>query len=131
MKEMIINWLCRPENIILLVIGLIQLYKLIKPSLPAGWVTNIDKASGFLSWAVPAVYNVIEGLEERGLIDKKSKFSAFVDLLFEAAKKQNLTLSMADMAKAKLMAEGLAQASKAPRTLPTDGPPITGDSVAQ
>ena len=131
MKDLIIAWLSRPENVILLMVGLIQLYKLSKPYLPASWAANVDKASEFLSWAVPAIYNIIEGLEGKGVIDKNSKFSVFLDHLFEAAKKQGVTLSIADIAKAKLLAEGLAQASKLPATLPTPGPTITGDSVAQ
>jgi len=134
MKEQIIAWLLQPENLILIIIGLIQAYKLLRPYAPAGWKPNIDKAENFLSWAVPSVYNIIERLEAQGTISKNSKFSRFVDMLADVAKKQGVELSLPDILKAKLMAEGLAQASKAPRSLPTVGPqepPITEDSVAQ
>lgn len=121
MKEFLIAWFSKPENLILLAIGIVQFYKLIRQYLPANVSTNLDKAAGFLSWAVPAGYHGIEALEARGVIDKNAKFSKFLDGLFEAAVKQNITLSAADILKAKLMVEGIAQASKAPASLPTAG----------
>lgn len=124
MKQMLIDWISRPENWLLVILTIIQLYKLLRPSLPKGITDSVDKASSFLEWSIPALYNVVEALEKSGTIDKTSKFSVFFDKLMEEAKKQNIVLSVEDVAKAKTIVSGIAQATKLPAPAqPSANPP--------
>jgi len=134
MKDMIIAWLSQPENLLILSICLIQVYKLLRPYLPVALVGRIDKTGEFLGWGISSAYHAVEALEKKGLIDPKSKLSVFLDQLFDMATKQGVVLKIEDVIKAKAIVAAMAQAEKTPKSLPIVGPqepPITGDSVAQ
>ena len=133
MKEAIILWFSSPANLILLLIGFIQVMKILRPYFPGTVATGYDKVANFMQWAIPATYHTVESLEARGIIDKNSKFATFLTQLFDQAAKQGINLSMNEVIKTQAIVAGLAQASKIPGTVPIPGSkdPKAVDSKSQ
>lgn len=101
-----------PVNWAILITFLIQIYKLLRPSLPVSITTPGDKVTDFFSWAIPACYQVVQELEKKEVISGSSKLSTFIDKLFEEASKQKITLSAEDVLKAKTIVAGIAASDK-------------------
>lgn len=116
MKEYLWTLALNPANWAIAAILLIQLYKLVRPSLPVQVTETADKVSDFFSWAIPACYETVQALEKNNIVSKSSKLSVFFDKLFEESAKQKVALTAADLLKAKAIVSGIAAKDK----------PITG-----
>jgi len=108
----VLVWLSEPNHLVLFSILLIQVWKLARPYLPGGVVSTGDKVESFFSWAIPALYQNVQGLEKVGVITKSSKLGAFLDQLFLEAQKHNVKLSVEDVAKAKAIVGTIAAGDK-------------------
>lgn len=102
-------------NVMVVVILLIQLYKLLRPALlktetGAQIVGTVDAAYGFVYEFAPAIYRIVEVGQKKGLFGKDRKPKEFLDLLRDEAKKQGVTLEPAHEATAKLIAADMAAA---------------------